>query len=247
MLALHSRDSTMSSKKKTSAKKRATAASRASPSLRSRVIPSSRQDTPDHGWAVELREALARNKKHPSSANRLSIAKTASILRHWELCEKSAQACLTKGGASSDETKECQDLIKVAKEEINREYSYVNNKAYQTEVIPDVMNLELELDMGLMSSNACSFTNLNWLQYSAMVGDIRLLESVVSLGAALDYPVPRDSPHTSSPPMPAPTGSTALMLAVTTKAMYVIMESQTAGFRRAMVPQVLQGVERALQ
>ena len=111
------------------------------------------------------------------------------------------------------------------------------------------MNLKLEFNTGLMSSSGCSFTNLNWIQYPAMVGHVRLAESVVSLGAALDSPIPSDSQqhHSSSPPMPAPAGSTALSLAVAMKAMYVKFDRMDPGFRRGMMPQVLELIERALQ
>ena len=83
---------------------------------------------------IELRETLARNKQKPGSVHRLAIAKTAAMLRQWEFCQKVAQAYLTKGGASADKTKQCQDLITTAKDEITLGHSYVNDKEYQTEM-----------------------------------------------------------------------------------------------------------------
>ena len=85
-----------------------------------RVTPAPPQEnTPLH--AVELVNAKARNKKKPCSKNRLRIAKTAFILRQWQLCKTAAEAGLNKGGASDDETKQFRDLLKAADEELGKD------------------------------------------------------------------------------------------------------------------------------
>ena len=58
--------------------------------------------------------------------------------------------------------------------------------------------------------------NLNMLQCAAFIGDMPFLEKAVALGASIDLPVSRPSPHSNDDMLlqfPAPIGSTALVLA----------------------------------
>jgi hypothetical protein len=86
------------------------------------------------------------------------------------------------------------------------------------------------------------FTNLNILQYAVVDGDVTLMEEVVALGAVLDFPV-SDKNASEMPPLPAPPGSTALLLACAMLAMYIVMERRNPNLRRNTPAGVLDTLE----
>jgi hypothetical protein len=80
-----------------------------------------------------------------------------------------------------------------------------------------------------------------------MTDAVPLVEEVVALGAALDFPINNES-DPSVPPMPAPPGSTALLLACASLAMYGEMERRDPpNFRRTASAEVLDYVDSTFE
>lgn len=162
---------------------------------------------PKEGWAYELKKAEGAAKKDArNAAKQLRVAKAAHALRQWKKCKTVAQLGLLFEPQKKDR-KQLRTYLNAAKAELAI-YSGVDQQWFQKEVIENVMsggNLD-EVAVSLPE-----FTNLNILQCAAIIGDVRMLDSLVSLGAALDYPV-LDINDPNKPPSPAPAGSTALVL-----------------------------------
>jgi hypothetical protein len=91
-----------------------------------------------------------------------------------------------------------------------------------------------DCDVLHISLNNCLFTKLNILHYAATTGDITLMEEVVALGAALDFPIG----DANTPDIPAPPGSTALLLACAMLAKCGDMERRDPNLRRGMPAEV---------
>jgi hypothetical protein len=127
---------------------------------------------------------------------------------------------------------------------------YVEKSKDQREIILDRNSLEqqirqpsAELDTLIFSSNTSPFSNLNILHYTVVTGDITLMEEVVALGAALDFPVwDRNAPGV--PPSPAPPGSTALLLACAFLAMYGDKMHRDPNFRSTVPAEFLDSIDR---
>ena len=175
-----------------------------------RVTPPPRNDTPLQGWAVALQSAKARNKKKPCSKNRLSIAKTAFVLRQWQLCKTAAEAGLSKGGASEEEMKHFKDLLKKSKEELDKK-SYLTRNTYFTKtLVPMLLKWECNLDRVFVGKSRIA--NLNNIHDSAYSGDVCWLEAAIAIGASIDFPVLANVPEGPHPA--APKNCTALLLAM---------------------------------
>jgi hypothetical protein len=86
-------------------------------------------------------------------------------------------------------------------------------------------------DTFYIDSKMAPFTNLNILQFVVLIGDVTLMEEAVALGAALDFPV-WDKNASDNPPLPAPPGSTALLLACAILAAYGEKERRDPNFGR---------------
>jgi hypothetical protein len=69
-----------------------------------------------------------------------------------------------------------------------------------------------------------------------LLGDVTLMEEAVALGAALDFPV-SDENRQNLPPLPAPPGSTALLLACAVLAIHGEMERHDPNIRRTVLIQ----------
>ena len=175
-----------------------------------RVTPAPLENPPLHGWAVELVNAKDRNKKKPCSKNRLRIAKTASILRQWQLCKKAAEAGLHKGGASDDETKQFRNLLNAATEELGKDSFLTRDKFYAEMLLPKLFSQEKNIHRSFIGESGRA--NLNNLHEAAYLGDVLWLEEAIAKGVAIDYTVRQDFPNPQ--PQPLPKNCTALLLAM---------------------------------
>jgi hypothetical protein len=116
------------------------------------------------------------------------------------------------------------DPSEVEKEQLKE---YVEKSKEQREITVDRNMLQgrmrqpsFDCDTSYMcSKDATTFTNLNMLHYAAVIGDVTLMEEVVARGAALDFPI-SDNNYPDIPPIPAPPGSTALLLLCATLAVF---------------------------
>lgn len=150
-------------------------------------------------------------------------------------CKKAAEVGLSlaaAGGGDENEDaaaeeerykQELTECLRTALTELAVQSLVDDDPQFAREVVPSVMNGDIGIDLYLMYSGNPCYTNTNWIQYAAARGDVRLLEAVVALGAALDYPV-NNAHHSTKLHVPAPSGSTALVLAMASVAMFKKME-----------------------
>lgn len=170
---------------------------------------------PKEDWAHELREAERAARKDPRSscAQARVVAKAARKLRQWKKCKT-----VSKLGLSFQPNKklrkELEDCLKAAESEL-AVASVVGEAQHQT-FCKEVMSGTMSVDE--IRAEHPVYTNLSILHYAVLQGDVRLMEELVALGAALDFPVFQDDADTST--NPAPAGSTALSLGCAILAKY---------------------------
>jgi hypothetical protein len=188
---------------------------------------------PKDGWVQELGDAESAAKKSRSAGAQLRLAIAAYKLRDFKKLKAAGNL-----GLALDPSKAEKELLK----------EYVEKCKEQRETRLDRNQLQhmhepgVDCDVFYVSSASTSFTNLNILQYAVVTGDVTLVEEVVALGAALDFPVPdEDGQDTAAP---APAGSTALLLACAALAMYSDMERRAPNFRRVTPAQVFETIDR---
>jgi hypothetical protein len=195
---------------------------------------SSATKIPKDGWVRELQSAESAAKKSRAAGAQLRLAIAAYKLRDFKKLKIAANL-----GLALDPSESEKELLK----------DYVEKTKEQKEsIIPrDSMKPMYEPDGDCdtfgFSSDINFFTNLNILHYAALSGDISLMEEVVALGAALDFPV-RDINVDGIPPVPAPPGSTALVLACAMLAMYGDMQRLDPNFRRVMPAKAFEELDR---
>jgi hypothetical protein len=97
-------------------------------------------------------------------------------------------------------------------------------------------------DNCFFSSDSVPFTNLHILHYAATTGDVSSIEKVVALGATIDFPV-RDNNAPGILLLPALPGSTALLLAWVTLAVYSNLEGYQIIPRNEIAP-LLESIDR---
>jgi hypothetical protein len=164
------------------------------------------KNKPEEGWVVELKEAEREVKtaNQATPQHHLRVARAARKLRIWNKSKTAAKKGLTidPHGPLRAQLIECQ---KQADVELSIP-SDVDTDQYKE--IPEDINHNTSLVYHDI------FSNLNYLQYATMNGDVRLLEDLVASGVALDYPVLNYSSYDSDFPDAelAPKGSTALVL-----------------------------------
>ena len=177
---------------------------------------------PNTGWAIELGLAKKAVKSDNDKGlenvdNLLRVCRAYRMMRKWEELQKAATQALdclkTSRANSTTETK--QELLSY----IKITTTYLERKSMVTDShIRDwfhrILTEDAAIDTCIFEQE--SFLNLNCLQFATIQGDIRLMERVVSLGAAIDYPPPKSSEVTGgyqqSHGEAAPPDCTALLL-----------------------------------
>jgi hypothetical protein len=199
------------------------------------------QALPKNGWVQELGDAESAAKKSRSAGAQLRLAIAAYKLRDFKKVKIAADL-----GLALDPSESEKELLK----------DYVEKSKDPKAISVDCHILELQkymrepganCDLLYFSSNECPFTNLNILQYAASNGDVPLMEEVIALGAALDSPVSDEHQYPDVPPISAPPGSTALLLACAFLGMYGEMERRTPIFRRTVPAEVLDTIDQNCQ
>jgi hypothetical protein len=183
---------------------------------------------PKYGWVRELENAESAAKKSRSAGAQLRLAIAAYKLRDFKKLKAAANLGLALD-PSEGEKKLLKEYVGKSKEQ---KESMLERKYMKPMYEPDGC-----CDIFGFSSNTVLFTNLNILHYAVLTGDITLMEEVVALGAALDFPV-RDTNVEGIPPVPAPPRSTALVLACALLAMYGDLERLDPNLRRVMPAKV---------
>jgi hypothetical protein len=194
---------------------------------------------PKDGWVQELGNAESAAKKSRSAGAQLRLAIAAYKLRDFKKLKIASNLGLA---LEPDEGEKVllREYVEKCKEqkEIMLDRDSVEGQIHEPGVDCDVLNF---------SGESTSFTNNNILQYAVATGDVALMEEVVALGAALDFPVDDYSNPPGIPPAPAPPGSTALLLACAIVAMYGVMERRDPNFRRVMPAQLFDTVDRTCE
>jgi hypothetical protein len=192
--------------------------------------PKKKKDKPKDGWVEELREAEAQAKANTSTSAEphLRVARSARKLRSWKKCKSAAETGLSidPQGPLRAQLIECQ---KQAGEELftsrissdmDRQYQKIRN------TIEDGSSSSVDI---IYPDGGPIFNNLNLLQQAAVFGNVRIFEDVVALGAAIDYPVSAESMNNtnqSDTTIPAPRGTTALVICCAQLAHFGIMGTQ---------------------
>eukprot|EP00978_Attheya_sp_CCMP212_P001454 scaffold3046_cov51-Attheya_sp.AAC.3 len=201
--------------------------------------------TPDMGWGQELLEA-ERAFKHDKTSVKgaIRLAQAHRTMRHWEELKHVSQAGLSSllsavSGSESDMDAQQREQLLLKECLVDAEHhlsieTIINdedNGLFIKTMLQEAKRGEIDLDTTLIGH--AQFSNLNALQFAAIEGDVRFLEKLISLGAAIDYTdnVHHDT-HTKKGPTSAsqikmkgnsnsnskqatkPVGATALTLAV---------------------------------
>jgi hypothetical protein len=177
----------------------------------SSIMPSQKSTAmkmPKDGWVHELGDAESAAKRSRSAGAQLRLAIAAYKLRDFKKVKTAANL-----GLALDPNEGEKELLN----------EYVEKSKEQKEMTNDCNILLQDLrhhgahcdHFNITAANSVSlFTNLNILHYAVMTGNVTMMEEVVALGAALDFPVwDKDKNAPDIPPLPAPPGSTALLLA----------------------------------
>jgi hypothetical protein len=135
---------------------------------------------PKDGWVQELGDAESAAKTSRSAGAQLRLAIAAYKLRDFKKLKTAANLGLALE-PSAGEKKLLQEYVEKSKEQ---KETKVDRKCLQ-----DMRRPGADCDTLYIASNSTSFTNLNVLHYAVVTGDITLMEEVVALGAALDFPV----------------------------------------------------------
>jgi hypothetical protein len=181
-------------------------------------------EMPKDGWVQELGDAESAAKKSRSAGAQLRLAIAAYKLRDFKKVKTAANL-----GLALDPSEGEKELLKeyVEKSKEQKEM-IIDRNVFEQQIRPPVA----KCDDFHLSSDTVPFTNLNALHYAVVTGDITLMEEVVKLGAALDFPV-SDTNASELPPLPAPPGSTALLLACAMLACYGELRRPDPNVRRA--------------
>jgi hypothetical protein len=173
---------------------------------------------PKDGWVQELGDAESAAKRSRLVGAQLRLAIAAYKLRDFKKLKAAANLGLALDPSEGEKEllKEYIEKCKVQKEimlDRNILQSLMHTHAPRNILQSYMREPGTNCDtLYFCSTNDGQFTNLNILHYAVSTGDVTLMEEVVALGAALDFPVSDE--HTADiPPLPAPPGTTALLLA----------------------------------
>jgi hypothetical protein len=169
---------------------------------------------PKDGWVQELGDAESAANKSRLAGAQLRLAIATKQLREFKKLKTAANLGLALD-PSEAEKELLEEYIEKSKEQ--REIRLDRN------ILQQMHKPGIACDLLYFFSDPTPFTNLNILHYAVVNGDVALMEEVVARGAALDFPV-SDENAPGIPPLPAPPGSTALLLACAMLAMHGEME-----------------------
>jgi hypothetical protein len=188
---------------------------------------------PKDGWVQELEDAESAAKKSRSAQAQLRLAIAAFKLRDFEKLKIAANLGLVLD-PSEGEKELLKEYVEKSKEQ--KEMTISNN------FLKEIQEPGEKLEVFCFYWDGVPYTNLNALHYAVAIGDVPLMEELVARGAALDFPVmAANAPGV--PPLPAPPGSTALLLACAFLAIVGDKERTNPNHRR-MPTEVLDDLDR---
>jgi hypothetical protein len=177
---------------------------------------------PKDGWVQQLADAESAAKRSRSAGAQLRLAIAAYKLRDFKKLKTAANLGLALDPSDSE-----KKLLKEHVEKCKEQYEI----RVGCETLQQLRRPNLDYDIFTIVSKATIFTNLNILQYAVVMGDVTVTEEVVARGAALDFPVSEINAPDIPVPAPAPPGSTALLLACASLALYGEMEQRHPSLR----------------
>jgi len=155
--------------------------------------------TPEMGWGHELLDA-ERAFKHDKTSVKCAIrlAHAHRTMRHWDELKHVSTAGLSLLSSAAAVSDSVSDIDTQQRDQLKEclmdaEYhlsiqTFINddedNGMVKT-MLQDAKHGKLDLDTSLIDHD--NFSDLNALQYAAIMGDVRFLEKLISLGAAIDY------------------------------------------------------------
>jgi hypothetical protein len=190
---------------------------------------------PKYGWVRELEDAESAAKKSRAAGAQLRLAIAAYKLRDFKKLKAAANL-----GLALDPSEGEKELLKkyVEKSKEQREMRLDRN------ILEDHMHRPgAHCNNFNISTNRTPFTNLKILHYAVVTGDVALMEEVIARGAPLDFPV-SDKNTLGIPPVPAPPGSTALLLACAFLAMVGEKMHRDPNSRRTVPAEILDMLDR---
>ncbi|CAB9521678.1 expressed unknown protein [Seminavis robusta] len=200
-------------------------------------------ECPENGWIQELSDAKKVAKETPTGKNSLRMAMAACKVRQWDSCLAAAKFGLSLLEPNDDETKKQLLLYqKWSNEELAKESQSMKHQRNTRDLIKEIKKEDVAIDY--IQTEYETFDNLNLLQYSGILGDVALLEELVALGAAIDFPVLTRSTGTGTAPATmgsAPEGTTALTLLCATLAVGARVKKLPGG-KSAKLQKVHQGI-----
>eukprot|EP00545_Synedropsis_sp_CCMP1620_P000516 CAMPEP_0119003394 /NCGR_PEP_ID=MMETSP1176-20130426/533_1 /TAXON_ID=265551 /ORGANISM="Synedropsis recta cf, Strain CCMP1620" /LENGTH=560 /DNA_ID=CAMNT_0006954993 /DNA_START=208 /DNA_END=1887 /DNA_ORIENTATION=+ len=197
---------------------------------------------PPSGWAREVDEARFAAKQSPTASSYARLARAYVKLRLHAKCIQAVEKGLAFGpiiGVSQlqqDEPPE-QEQLESYRRQAKRELAVKSEIDVRStkELFQRCLSVEDDLNLDLLQCKHTSYKNSNYLQYSCLAGDVRLMEAIVAHGAAIDFPF---LDHT--PEIVAPTSWTALVPLCGTIAMYGQL-GRAAGPQPTELKRVLDG------
>jgi len=237
----------MGKKSKRKATKSAGAASSATynpPSIPS-ALP-----VPAEGWAMELEDAEKLLKRKGATVNNLlRLCRAYWTMRQWGNLKNRADQLLARSEEANESTSDVKEELARYQREALQELSVPSRvtDASLRDYFHHVLTEHVSIDESIFDNQY--FNNLNLLQFAAIEGDVRLLEKVVALGAAIDFPPPpppqqeNDNFTTGHLQGVAPPSCSALLLACAS----LIMNSELVA-DKLKAPEALNGnLECAVQ
>jgi hypothetical protein len=192
---------------------------------------------PKDGWVHELEDAESAAKRSRSAGAQLRIAIAAYKLRDFKKLKTAANLGLVLD-PSEGEKELLKEYVEKSKEQREIRLDRTSNNLQQKMQEPGA-----NCDVIYITTTIVQFTNLNVLQIAAQIGDVTLMEEAVAHGAALDFPV-RDINTSGILSVPAPPGSTALLLACAMLAYHGDRERRDPAYRRVVATQDFDNADR---
>lgn len=207
---------------------------------------------PEGGWVLAKKNASKALKEERSHENILHLARAYCKLRLWKKLEKLTSAELKQLQTEQVQQKQEEKSPNVVKEITLLHQESQKNLAKRTGwgMMRFTNNclFEEELDTSIVNNE--TYNNLNLLHNAVINGDLIMMEHLIALGAAIDYPTEEKPSYytgTLSASESCPYGSTALLIACSSLAMYGSMPRAHLRAMMQQMPQLAETLEGNLE
>ena len=209
------------------------------------------KDPPENGWIYEKEESVKALKSERNEVNILRLAHALHKLRQWKKLEDLESPELeleTESSVSSSlddkEKLKYREQLRAFHREA-RDHLAVKTQWDQQMIEAEVYDNNMDMDEAMHEH--VSFNNLNILHCAALSGDVRMLESAIAMGAAIDYPVKEPLDEFKVRGQPYATGATPLLIALATMAMYAMLPKHHFRAITSQDPRILEVMKGSLE